>query len=378
VTFSPQFHYSHRLVKNLGEIEAAKAIIDLLPLPPDTTLRLRHDARQRSTHSSTQIEGNPLNEAAVRLAIAAGDRQGTKAEQEVRNYWRALDFVEEFSESNALITEIFIQELHRIVIVLDRGRRGRRSEYRAFECPVVDTLTRRIDYAPPTPEDVPALMKGLIQWLNAPSTQDLPVPIRAAILTHRFLSIQPFGDGNGRTGRLLATAELWRSGYRLRGFFSFDEYFNADRDRYYQNLQMGLPVDFYEGRQNPDHSPWLSYFVEVMAQAARDLQARATGLYAIRQPEPAPWENLPRRQQQVLTRLLSSLLENAQADLILSATRIEAWFGVSNRTAREWLKDWLEEGFVTARTPTDRVRDCLLADPWATFLRAASARVSDP
>lgn len=374
--FSPQFRYSHPLVNHLGEIEAAKAIIDVLPLPPDTTLRLRHDARQRSTHSSTQIEGNPLSAAAVRLAIAAGDRQGTKAEQEVRNYWRALDFVEEFTESASppLITEVFIQELHRIVIVLDRGRRGRRSDYRVVECPVVDTLTRRIDYAPPTPEDVPALMQGLIQWLNAPSTQALPVPIRAALLTHRFLSIHPFGDGNGRTGRLLATAELWRSGYRMRGFFSFDEYFNADRERYYQNLQMGLPVNFYDGRHDPDHTPWVNYFVEVMAQAARNLKTQAVSLYATRQPEPVLWEVLPRRQQQVLTRLLSSLLDNSEAELILSAPRIETWFGISNRTAREWLKDWLGDGFIAPRTVSDRVRDYHLQDPWAQFLREASRR----
>jgi Fic family protein len=162
---------------------------------------------------SHQIEGNPLDEGAVRRAIAADDRQGTKAEQEVRNYWRALERVEEFAETKTPITEAFIQELHSIVIVRARGRRGSRSEYRNFECPVVDTVTRTIDYAPPTPEDVPQLMHKLVHWLSSSTAQDIPTPIRIAILTHRFLSIHPFGDGNGRTGRLLATAELWRSSY---------------------------------------------------------------------------------------------------------------------------------------------------------------------
>jgi hypothetical protein len=52
----------------------------------------------------------------------------------------------------------------------------------------------------------------------------------------------------------------------MRGFFSFDEYFNADRDRYYRNLQMELPIDFYEGRHDPDHTPWVEYFVETMTK----------------------------------------------------------------------------------------------------------------
>jgi Fic family protein len=160
--FNPCYTYSHSLVKNLGAIEGARSVVEVLPLPPDTSLRLRHDALQRSTRSSTQIKGNPLDEGAVRRAIAAGDRQETKAEQEVRNYWRALERVEEFAETKSLITEAFIQELHSIVIVRERGRRGSRSEYRNFECPVVDTVTRTIDYAPPTPEDVPQLMQELV------------------------------------------------------------------------------------------------------------------------------------------------------------------------------------------------------------------------
>lgn len=279
MVFVPRFTYSNSLIRNIGIIEGARAVVDVLPLPPDTTLRLRHDALQRSTRNSTQIEGNPLDEAAVQRAIAQGDRQGSRAEQEVRNYWRALDRVEEFSETQSPITEAFIQELHRIVIVRSRGRRGSRSQYRVTECPVVDSLTRRIDYGPPEPQDVPELMRELMSWLSSTEAIELPTPIRAGILTHRFLSIHPFDDGNGRTGRLLATAELWRSGYRMRGFFSFDEYFNADRDRYYRSLQMNLPVNFYEGRHDPDHSPWLEYFVEIFASAANDLKERARFLY---------------------------------------------------------------------------------------------------
>jgi Fic family protein len=146
------------------------------------------------------------------------------------------------------------------------------------------------------------LMRELVDWLSTSEASELPAPIRAAILTHRFLSIHPFNGGNGRTGRLLATAELWRSGYRMRGFFSFDEYFNAERDRYYRNLQMGLPVDFYDGRNDHDHTPWLVYFVETMARAASELQAKAKSLYKAASPETAPWENLPRTSQQLLTR----------------------------------------------------------------------------
>ncbi len=367
MVFIPRFTYSDLLIKHLGVIEGARAVIEVLPLPPDTTLRLRHDALQRSTRSSTQIEGNPLDETAVRRAIARSDRTGSDAEQEVRNYWRALDRVEEFAEAQIPITETFIQELHRIVIVRGRGRRGGKSEYRVTECPVVDTMTRTIDYAPPEPGDIPVLMQELVEWLSSTTAVELPAPIRAGILTHRFLSIHPFNDGNGRTGRLLATTELWRSGYRMRGFFSFEEYFNADRDRYYRNLQMGLPVDFYDGRNDPDHNPWLLYFVETMARAASELQAKAKSLYRNVSAEALPWERLPRTSQQLLTRLLARVLEGYENPFVLNPSDIESWFGISDRTAREWLKDWAEDGLVNASVKAgsgERIRSYVLADKW--------------
>jgi Fic family protein len=366
MSFLPRFSYNHELVRALGTIEGARTVIEVLPLPPDTMLRLRHDALQKSTRSSTQIEGNPLDDAEVRQAIAKSDRTGSRAEQEVRNYWRALDRVEEFAEARTPITEAFIQELHRIVIVRSRGRRGSKSDYRITECPVVDTVSRRIDYAPPEPGDVPSLMHGLVQWLSSKEAAKLPAPIRAAILTHRFLSIHPFNDGNGRTGRLLATAELWRSSYRMRGFFSFDEFFNADRERYYHNLQMGLPVNFYEGRHDPEHTPWVVYFVETMAQAAAELQAKATALYRHATPETRPWEHLSRLQQQVLTRLMARVVEGVENPSIVTPADIAAWCGVSDKTAREWLVEWTDEDFVNPVLvgAGQRVRSYVLAEQW--------------
>jgi Fic family protein len=376
MAFAPRFTYNHQMVANLGTIESARAVVQVLPLPPDTSLQLRHDALERSTRSSTQIEGNPLDRAAILRAIARSDRTGSAAEQEVRNYWRGLDRVEEFAAGDRPISEALIQELHRIIIVRGRGRRGSKSAYRLLECPVVDTVSRRIDYAPPEPGDVPALMKDLVHWLSSPVALSLSAPIRAAILTHRFLSIHPFSDGNGRTGRLLATAELWRSGYRMRGFFSFEEYFNADRARYYNNLQMGLPVDFYQGRHDPDHSAWIAYFLETMAQAAAALQDKAIGLYQQLQPAMMPWEQLPRVQQQVLTRLVSRVKDGSSQPFSIDAGDIAVWFGVSDRTARDWLKEWVASGFLVIKNTGLRVRNYELAQMWIESLFANSGSTS--
>jgi Fic family protein len=134
----------------------------------------------------------------------------------------------------------------------------------------------------------------------------------------------------------------------MRGFLSFDEYFSADRAHYYASLQMGLPVDFYEGRHDPDHTPWLEYFVGTLGEAARALHHRAAGLYRAAAATAPTWEQLSRRQQQVLTRMLARAISGvAPADQV-QAPDIQAWFGVSGNTAREWLAEWRQSEFVTA------------------------------
>ena len=207
----------------------------------------------------------------------------------------------------------------------------------------------------------------------------MPVPVRAGIIAHRFLSIHPFDDGNGRTARLLATAELWRSSYRMRGFLSFDEYFNADRVRYYASLQMGLPVNFYDGRHDPDHTPWLEYFVGTLAQAARALHQRAARLYQGMAPPAPPWEGLSRRQQQVLTRLLARAIAGTPRATEVQAPEVQGWFGVSGNTAREWLNEWAASGFLAPVRGLEavRVRRYRLSPRWARLLEQAKRESPD-
>ena len=365
--WTPRYTYSDQLVADLCITADASAVVQLLPLPPDDTLRLRHEAHQRSTRSSTRIEGNPLDDAAVRLAVASRDRTGGKAEQEVRNYWRALDMVEDWADGTHPLSEAWIQQLHAVVIVRGRGRRPKRTPYRSTEVPVVDTLTRRIDYAPPFPEDVPALMEQLCRWWR--SSYHLPAVVRAALLSHRFISIHPFEDGNGRCGRLLATAALWRCGYGFRGFLSAEEWFAKDREAYYAALQLGCPFNFYDGRHDPDHSPWLGFFADALRHGASALARQARRLQARQEPaEPHPWEALDRRNQQLLTRLRARFAAGQAEAALFQPGDLREWFGISSPTAQEWLKDWEGQGFLQPAKAGQRIRTWRLASPWADWV----------
>lgn len=375
--FHPRFTYSHAMVRHLGLIESARAVVSVLPLPPDQELRLRQTARQRATRHSTRIEGNTLNSQEIGQAVIAVGKTQTEMQQEVRNYWRALEWIEEQLEANRQPSEEYIRQLHSIILVRGTGRRGVRSDYRKDECPVVDSATGRIDYAPPMPRDVPPLMQDLVRWWRSDEAAELPGPVRAGLLAHRFVSIHPFGDGNGRTARALATTELWRSGYDMRGFLSLEEHYTADLNAYYDNLQMRLPVNFYDGRHDPDHSQWLGYFLATMASAAHNLEQQAVSLYAPEQREAPPWESLRRVQQQLLNRILLRGLEEGAAAMAFSPGDMVEWFGISANTARDWLAKWRDEGFVQPLRPdAERVRAYVLTENWSSLLNMALSNAS--
>jgi len=363
--FNARFQYTHSIVSGLMTVEGARRLVDVLPLPPAGVLGLKQVARQKSSRASVAIEGNPLNLQQAFKAIAGSDRSPSEHQQEVRNYWRALEWLEDWNSKKNIITEEFIKKLHSIIVVqTGGGRRREESQYRHVDCPVVDTATGVIEYGPPEPKDVHKLMADLVAWLNLKEVAALPGPIRAALLAHRFVSIHPFNDGNGRTTRALATAELWRSGYYMQGFLSVEELYDERRNDYYDNLQMGLPWNFYDGRHDPDHTPWVEYFVSTLSEASEKIRIEAERLYQTQAKESAPWSELSRRQQQLLVRLTTRALDLGTSEATLTPGEIMEWFDVSKPTAHEWLKEWVAEGFVEPFNPGERTRYYILASNW--------------
>jgi len=384
------------MVNDLMVVEGARQLIEVLPLPPDAAFLLRYEAQRQSTRYSTAIEGNTLTLEEIREALAHSDRTGSRQLQEVRNYWNALEVLERLVPdalvsrvtggrgrltrygreglAQSLPSEAFIRMLHSIIIPRGRGRRPLQSHYRTTECPVVDTAMGLIEYGPPTPEDVPALMSALVEWRSSDEAVSLPVPLRAGILAYQFVTIHPFDDGNGRTARALATAELWFSGYRMRGFLSVEEEYFKDLKLYYDSLQMGLPMDYYQGRNDPDLTPWLEYFTHTLATAASRLQTRAVSLHTAQQSEDTPWEHLSRREQQVLMRLAH---RPNRESMTFDVSDVANWFMVSDRTSRAWLSEWRDRRFVVPASGTERVRSWRLVAEYEELVDALLAEHRD-
>jgi Fic family protein len=277
--WQPRYTLTPAVARQLMEIEAARAVVEQVALPPAVESELRRRARVRSTHYSTRIEGNRLTLAEAEQVVA-GRRlslQGRERdESEVRNYWHALLRVEKWAARHAELSEDLIQRLHSLV---EQGR-SRPSPYRDGQNSIRDSETGALVYLPPEARDVPALMAGLVGWVHQAEAERLPAPLIAGLAHYQLVTLHPYYDGNGRTARPLATFLLQRDGYGMNGFFSLEEEHARDLAAYYRSLAVHPHHNYYEGRETADLTPWLEYFLATLRTVfvtVREAVLRAAG-----------------------------------------------------------------------------------------------------
>src|SRR3954447_6418920 len=161
--WQPRYTLTPDIARRLMEIEAARAVIEQIPLPPAVQSEIRNRARLRSTHYSTRIEGNRLTLAEAEQVLTGRKVPFHSRERdvdEVRSYWKALLRVEEWAARGAELTEELIRRLHALV----EGR-TRPSSYRDGQNTIRDSAGGLI-YLPPEAKDVPSLMTGLAAWIR--------------------------------------------------------------------------------------------------------------------------------------------------------------------------------------------------------------------
>ena len=92
-------------------------------------------------------------------------------------------------------------------------------------------------FIPPSPVEIPVLLNDFFKWYNR--NKEKTHPVELAALTHlKFVTIHPFGDGNGRISRLLMNFILHKHGFPLLNitYKNRNSYYNAlERSQTKQN-----------------------------------------------------------------------------------------------------------------------------------------------
>ncbi len=254
IMYKPTYSITNTILNNIAAIEQAKKEIILSPVLPLWEKVLQHDAIISSTHSSTAIEGNTLSYDDVENLYQGINVDASKKEKlEVQNYFAVLKYIDLLGKRKSfLLSESNLLRIHHLLGkgTLDDVHLGR---YRRKQVYIVDQKGT-IHYRPPNTNLVPNFMKDFIKWVNSKEALELHPVIHAAIVHYQFVTIHPFIDGNGRTGRALATLILYLRGFDTKRIFALDDYYNENRAVYYKILNTT------QKSKSQDTTQWLDYF----------------------------------------------------------------------------------------------------------------------
>ena len=98
--FNISWHYTNKLVNDLMKINSAKEIVELLKLPVSIEDEIKNEITLKRVHYSTKIEGNTLNLKEVKEALSNNKKSHERNVLEVRNYYNALMYLNEYSKNN--------------------------------------------------------------------------------------------------------------------------------------------------------------------------------------------------------------------------------------------------------------------------------------
>jgi len=163
-------------------------------------------------------------------------QESTDQLKEINNIEAAMAFIDDYLKNGDDITEYFIRELHSLAVDgLHREGDKTPGLYRQHNVSIAQS-----EHLPPEHIHVPAYMSELTAFINRADKPKYDL-MKIALVHHRFGWIHPFGNGNGRTVRLLTYALLIKYGFNVQAsgrVLNPTAVFCNDRERYYVMLSL--------------------------------------------------------------------------------------------------------------------------------------------
>ena len=338
---SGQFVFSRKYDERFIEpmIARSRALymtIGDLPILPASASRLEEELIRRSIFGTAALEGNPLTEEEVGTILKEGDtgHPPSISRQEIlnlKNAYAVLSQVEPHREW-FVIEEGFVKEVHRRITEGIAYPHNAPGGYRNFRVEVGDKAHGGVYVPPKILPDIQTLMTRFLEWMHSEEMKGINLTLRAALAHFHLGKIHPFGDGNGRTARLLEAVILSRGGVKyvptmLSNFYyrHIDDYFIAFREA--------------EKTKDYDVTPFLEFFFTALVQSLLEIKERVTDF--IRYLTLKDWfdqllqsRDISRRQHDLLRLLLDLNQPFTRADLFTLPSFRILYRHVSEMTAR--------------------------------------------
>lgn len=216
-----------RFVKPLLKAHQALAELKGYSFGMPNPLLLLSPAILRESLASSEIENihTTLVDVLQNQLLAESERK--ESDKEVLRYREAILWAFEAMGKIGMTS--------RLIVGIQERLMPSHPGYRKQQNAIANTTTRQILYTPPAVPEIPELIANWEKFVN--ETPEEVDPLIASILAHyQFEAIHPFGDGNGRTGRILMVLHLLQADLLHYPILYISGYINKHRSEYYRHL----------------------------------------------------------------------------------------------------------------------------------------------
>ncbi len=241
ISFEKRWKITEEAWFKLGQSKSLIQSISNIPLMPLYRSKIYSVNLIKGALATTAIEGNTLSEEEITSIHEGKSLSISKQymEIEVKNVLTALNQLRDDivkSDKAQLLSPDLIKEFHRM-IGKDLGDNFEAipGEFRN------NNVTVGHVYKAPDHHEVEYLIESFCEWSKSEfhymKGQNFSTAVIQAIVSHIYIAwIHPFGDGNGRTARLLEFYLLLRAGVPDIATHILSNFYNSTRNEYYRRL----------------------------------------------------------------------------------------------------------------------------------------------
>lgn len=253
--------YSLKTSANVRKVEFSKVFTELEVV-----------AKVQSVKSSNAIEGIITSDQRIIDIVNQNSAPLNHNEAEISGYRDALNVIHN-EHSNLDFNQNDILSLHNMMLsVVGYEHAGQYKTDNNVILELDADGNRKVRFRPTSAKDTSLAMEQLeLAYMEARDNANINQLLLIPCVILDFLCIHPFRDGNGRMSRLLSLLLLYKNGFDVGKYISFEEQINNYKSYYYDALKQSSVG--WEDNQN-DYSPFIQNFLSTLYMCYKELDKR--------------------------------------------------------------------------------------------------------
>lgn len=239
---------------------------------PEIFTKLQQLAVVQSVKGSNAIEGIVTTDKRIEEIVNQNSAPLNHSEQEIAGYRDALNLIHT-NYDNISVEESAVLNLHNVL--LSHTELPTRGRYKREDNIIRERYsdgTSRIRWTPVSAKDTPFAMQQMyLAYMDARDDAGINQLLLIPCVILDFLCIHPFQDGNGRMSRLLSLLLLYKNGFDISKYISFEEQINKSKNLYYEALKKSS-AGWHDNAN--DYLPFIENFIFTLYLCYKELDKR--------------------------------------------------------------------------------------------------------